>query len=338
MKYLGSRILGLLVLLLLLMSLTACGSSLKSSNHVDKVQGAYKGQELAEYNMYINFSNHVNSEFLEAKANYFAYFADDNLNYIKQNGTKEIVISRSEQTHQCINDLNEILGNTPSLSLEKTTQNLLPEVKAEIEILDEMADYYGAKEYTKDHFEKGKKLHAELLKTNQTTNNHISKFNTEFDKVAKEQDLAEMEELKKNGDMVSYVFADFILKAEAVKLELEKQNMNAANILKLDTCAYCLKYDELVNSYNELERVTKDEEQLDNSGITAADITAIKAKATKVEGDAESILDRVQSKDDVEEYALGNVAVLEKIIGTPEKLAKSFKELDSEYTNFIALK
>lgn len=328
----------LFVLLLGVMILTACGNNKRNTEEIETAQGAYKGQELTEYNMYINFNKNVNSEFLEAKENYFASFADDNLQYIKPDGTKEIVISRAEKTQQSITDLNERLKSSPTLSLEKTTQELLPQVKIEMEVLNEMAAYYENKEYTKDDFAKGKQLHETLLKTTKTTNDAIARFDVELGKVGQEQTMAKMEELKNNGDMVAYVFADYIMKAEAVNLELQKQNIHAANILKLETCAFCLKYDELVNSYNELDAVTKDEIELDNSGLTEADMTTLKAKATKVKVDAESILDRVRSKEAVDSYALQNTTVLEKTIGTPEKLAKSFNELELEYANFLALK
>ncbi|MBC6179104.1 YiiG family protein, partial [Listeria welshimeri] len=168
------------------------------------MQGVYTGKELAEYNMYINFSNNLIGEFLKTKENYFANYSDAGLNYVTPDTTKEIFIPNVDQTHQSINDIKEMLQKKATLPLKKTAQSLIPEVKGEIEILEEMADYYETKEYTKDDFRKAKKLHDSLLKTTKKTNSDIASFNKEVDKLMEEQHLAKMAELKNNGDTVTY--------------------------------------------------------------------------------------------------------------------------------------
>lgn len=334
MFYKRCRIVGLLILSVLV--LTAC-SSTTESNKIDDVQGVYTGKELAEYNMYVNFSNNLKEEFLKTKESYFANFSDADLNYVKPDTSKEIFIPNADQTHQSINDLKEMLQNKATLPLKKTAKNLIPEVKGEIEILNELADYYETKEYTKDDFQKAKKLHESLLKTTQKTNTDIANFNKEVDKLIEEQHLAKMEELKNNGDTVTYSLIQFIEDADAVNLELQNQHMQAVNILKLDTCAYSLKYDKLVNAYAEIETATKDKEKIAKSGFSEADLRTLKAKANQVIIDAKSIITRVENKEAVADYMLDDNTVLAKTTGTPEKLLTSYKNLISEYANYPTL-
>ncbi|WP_270996231.1 DUF3829 domain-containing protein [Listeria seeligeri] len=334
MFYKVCRFVSLLILSVLV--LTACSSTSKSNKN-DDVQGVYTGKELEEYNIYINFSNNLKGEFLKTKESYFANYSNADLNYVTPDTTKEIFIPNVDQTHQSINDLKEMLQKKATLPLKKTAQSLIPEVRGEIEILEEMADYYETKEYTKDDFRKAKKLHDSLLKTTKKTNLDIASFNKEVDKLMEEQHLAKMEELKNNGDTVTYSLIQFIEDAEAVNVELQNQHMQAVNILKLDTCAYSLKYDKLVNTYIELETATKDKEKVAKSGFSEADIRTLKAKANQVKIDGKSIIERVESKEAITDDVLDNNTVLEKTTGTPEKLLHSYKNLVSEYADFPAL-
>lgn len=297
----------------------------------------YSGAELEKYNVYVNLSNAINTEFNGALNDYYQAFADENGKFKKPTDTNSLYVSEPIQTTAAIDDIKKFIDKSPSFPMDKEANKLIKDVANEVEILSELKTYYESNSYVDDDFKKAETLHNKLLETVDETNKEVSSFNEKMDKVINKQQEAAAKEMKDSGKITLYRLNDFITQTENLITELQSQEINAANVLELDVPAFQKKYDEFAKSYDALIKASKDKKQLKKEDLTESDLTFILPVATKAKADASALVDRVNKKEAIDQTSLQNISSGINVDGTPEKLMTTYNDLVNNYNSFINL-
>ncbi|MBC1374742.1 YiiG family protein [Listeria sp. FSL L7-0091] len=325
--------------------LAACGSNGegsvekasadKEATTKDKKSDVYSGKELEKYNAYVEFSNAVNSEFLEAQSQYFQDYSDENGKYKKPGNDFYPPLRGVSLTKSSIDTVNKFVDKSPSFAVDKEAKKLVKDLEADTKTLTELSDYYTSKGYIDDNFKKAESLHNDLLKSSETTNKDIKSFNEKMSKIIDKQQQAAAKEMKDAGELTIYNVNNFISQTEKLITTLQSKGINASNVLDTDLAAYEEAYNQFTKSYDELVKASTDEKQLKKEKLTENDLSGIMNSAKTTKADASSLLNRLKKKEAISQTELENPSFINTVEGTPEKLMDSYNELVTDYNSFI---
>ncbi|MBF2379618.1 DUF3829 domain-containing protein [Listeria welshimeri] len=336
--------------ILLVGLLSACGSDDKASADkasADKASAdkeettkeqksdVYSGKELEKYNAYVELSNAVNMEFLEAQSQYFQDYSDENGKYKKPSNDNYPPIRAVGLTTNALEDANKYLDKSPSFTADKEAAKLVKDLDKDSKTLTELDNYYRSKGYIDDNFKKGETLHNDFLKSSETTNKDIKAFNEKMSKLIDKQQEAAAKEMKDAGELTVYNVNNFITQTEKLITTLESQGINASNVLDTDLAAYEDVYNQFTKSYDELIKASKDEKQLKKEELTEDDLSSIINSANTTKADASSLLNRLKKKEAISQADIESASFINSVEGTPERLMESYNKLVDDYNTFI---
>ncbi|HAO6426024.1 TPA: YiiG family protein, partial [Listeria monocytogenes] len=232
MNYFKKSGLSLLIIALSISLLAGCDKEKKADTATE--DSLYSKETLVKYNDYVNLSNAINDDFLNARAYYLKNYSDENGNF-KQLSSNDIFIPirTPAETANAITTMKDSISETPSFPIDKGIQELSTDLANEIRILNDLQTYFASKSYLDDDFVEARSLHKELVNSVKKSNKEIQTFNDAMQKINTEQQKFAAEKMKKSGELTPLALNNFISDSEIVIAELRKQEVTAANVVEL---------------------------------------------------------------------------------------------------------
>ncbi|EAE7281823.1 DUF3829 domain-containing protein [Listeria monocytogenes] len=335
MNYFKKSGLSLLIIALSISLLAGCDKEKKTDTATE--DSLYSKETLVKYNDYVNLSNAINDDFLNARAYYLKNYSDENGNF-KQLSSNDIFIPirTPAETANAITTMKDSISETPSFPMDKGIQELSTDLANEIRILNDLQTYFAAKSYLDDDFVEARSLHKELVNSVKKSNKEIQTFNDAMQKINTEQQKYAAEKMKKSGELTPLALNNFISDSEKLIAELRKQEVTAANVVELDIASYEEYYNNLTKSYEEFIKASKDETQLQKEKLTSNNLVFLVKKATSIKAEATLLLNRAKTKQAIPESDLKNPIFIETTEGTPEKLIKEYNNLITDYNSSLS--
>ncbi|WP_235007083.1 DUF3829 domain-containing protein [Listeria monocytogenes] len=172
MNYFKKSGLSLLIIAISISLLAGCDKEKKADTATE--DSLYSKETLVKYNDYVNLSNAINDDFLNARAYYLKNYSDENGNF-KQLSSNDIFIPirTPAETANAITTMKDSISETPSFPMDKGIQELSTDLANEIRILNDLQTYFAAKSYLDDDFVEARSLHKELVNS---VKNRIKKY------------------------------------------------------------------------------------------------------------------------------------------------------------------
>ncbi|EAG4304025.1 DUF3829 domain-containing protein [Listeria monocytogenes] len=335
MNYFKKSGLSLLIIAISISLLAGCDKEKKADTATK--DSLYSKETLVKYNDYVNLSNAINDDFLNARAYYLKNYSDENGNF-KQLSSNDIFIPirTPAETANAITTMKDSISETPSFPMDKGIQELSTDLANEIRILNDLQTYFAAKSYLDDDFVEARSLHKELVNSVKKSNKEIQTFNDAMQKINTEQQKFAAEKMEKSGELTPLALNNFISDSEKLIAELRKQEVTAANVVELDIASYEEYYNNLTKSYEEFIKASKDETQLQKEKLTSNNLVFLVKKATSIKAEATLLLNRAKTKQAIPESDLKNPIFIETTEGTPEKLIKEYNNLITDYNSSLS--
>lgn len=276
-KFLSSTLICVAMCLLL----TSCGSAEKSKAVNSK-------ENTQKYNNYVTLSNYMTEWMNSALVTYFNKFGIENEIIIKEgfDGFNGVPIL---ETHK--DDLDKALeyaSKKPSYGeTDVAIKSLHPKMKGLMNTLGEIENYYKAKSFVDDKFNKGKELHKKVCAQYKEYNTLAEKFFTSFDTISKQKKKEDLDKLKENDMMIRYYAMSILNRAQDIEMSFYKAKVTDDNILDYDVNKYKEKYDLLTEDINKFIEYSKDDKRRKKEQIAilptfSSDIKRVKVAATDI--------------------------------------------------------
>lgn len=322
-----------LVTLLMLLLVISCG---KKGNDKDrgfdlKNSGGANQQvnEVQKYNYYIRVYNKLLS-FEKTVGSYFEEVGAE-AQFKKPDGS---VNADFYDVKNIITELEKAIPAKPKMvELDKASENLLAVFKELKPLAEDMDSYYSGKDYTSDNYKKAQEFHTKLLEIIKKYDAAVLPFRTEMDKKIVEQREKEAKKLQKDGRIIAYNRMVILNAGEEVLNEISRQKLTGANVVSGNAAKFKTLQEKLINVVGEFNKYAKDEKQMKKEGYKDYDLTGFTNKADNFKASLANLVERIETKKPISEFALRNQFFLENEKGSPENVIKSFNDLVQEYNS-----
>ncbi|BDR70373.1 hypothetical protein K144313037_17850 [Clostridium tetani] len=276
-KFLSS----VLICMAMCLLLTSCGSAEKSKAVNSK-------EDIEKYNNYITLSNYMTGWMDSALGTYFEKFGIGDEIVIKEgfNGFNGVPILETQKNQ--LDKALEYASKKPSYGeTDNDMKALHPKMKELMNTLGEIENYYNAKSFIDDKFNKGKELHKKVCSQYKEYSDVAVKFFTSFDNITEQKKKEDLDKLKENDMMIRYYAMSILNRVQDIEMSFYRSKITDDNILDYDTNKYKEKYDLLTEDINKFIEYSKDNKRAKKEQIAilptfSSDIKRAKVAATDI--------------------------------------------------------
>jgi hypothetical protein len=323
----------LLICLFLCIGTTAC----KPGKAVDTGDKVIKEDPEIKYNAYIALSDYMNGEFATCLNYYFAKFGYEYGAMIDNHGGFSLYpVSKSGR--QISETAYKSSAEKPVYTeVDALVKELYPKMSELMNLLDEAYSYDVLKSYEDDNFIKAKELHGKVIASYDAYQPLYDRFTSGIYAVVAQQRKKDLENFRKNDQLLSYYCLSVILRTEELQVEMDNQNITASNILELDLIRFKEKHNLLAEDVHRFIEYASDERRVKREGFNpnSSYYSSFMGDVTEINIAAAEIIERVEKKKNLDSFDLNNGFVLENRSGTPEKLRKKYNQAIRDYNNMI---
>ena len=120
---------------------------------------------------------------------------------------------------------------------------------------------------------------------------------------------------------------------EEVLNEISKQKLTGANVVSGDAAKLKALQEKLINAVGEFNKYAKDEKQMEKESYKDYQLSSFIHEADGFKASLASLVERIEIKKPISEFALRNQFFLENETDSPENVVKSFNELVKAYND-----
>ncbi len=314
----------ILTVLLLGLILISCGNNGTSSS----LGSPKKNNEMEKYNSYVQTYNNL----IQLDKDIDSYFEEAGTEE-KLNTSNKTFNGVSMTLHpNLIENLKKNSSENPKMKeLDEAAKKLFPTMEELSTLFEDMKNYYVGKEYLSDDYVKGQELHKRMLSSVKKYDEAFAVFAKAFDKKAKEVNEKELKEMKARKNLIGYNRLLVLNISRDILDEIHNQKLYADNVTTGKTDKFKASLAELTKVLEELQKVSKDSNQLKKEGYRDGELDSFIREAIEYKGATAELINRIEKQVKVDAYYLENRTFLYNQEGTPEKVEKLFSELVREY-------
>ncbi len=273
-----------------------------------------------KYNAYIDLYNYANSGIFSVTDDYFSKVGNGD-EPVYEDDFSMSMYQVTEYDLRTVTDALDFVSKQPAYAdLDPAADALAGALAPLCKSLQEAKDYYDSKNYVDDGFARGKALHKDIVGQWDAFLTALDAFNPKLDKLAAETKAAELEELKSNGEMISYYASKCLSDMNSLTEILSENDITAETLDTMPLDAYKAAYDTYAADYTELANLANDPDALSGEGYEAEDLKILVDRYKKVKADAATLLEKAQKG---EGFSNAELLIVHLTDGTPEKLRES---------------
>lgn len=294
-----------------------------------------KTELILKKNSYVELNNFLTGRFYTDVLNrYFINFGTEK--FAKPKSSSPFVNPVAQHEMELIDKALQYSKKEPHIQgFDEAVGDLIPKLNKLIGQFNEAHDYYKQKDYIDDSYKKGAEYHKQIISLFfDQVEPSMQVFFEQIEKLDEEQRKKNMEDLKANDIMIQYYMLDILIKARDIQSELGEQNIDSANVLKLDLAPFKKKYTSLIETIKKYKEVSEDSARIQKEGFYPAQLSEMLRNAGEVKAAATEIIDRVQKKEPVDAFDIKHGYVDSKE-GTPENYSKKLARLIDYYNTSV---
>ena len=292
--------------------------------------------DVDKYNAYVDFQNFIGNRFSDAVEDYENKFGVENTINIEDNFSF-MPFSLDTFYTNSLKTAYEYVSKSPSYGkVDDDIKALYQPGMDFFAIWKEIYDYYSQKNYVDDNFAKGKELHPQFIASLNKFDSLYDSFYNDMRQVIDKQAAKDLQFFKDKKQMIRYSALNSLLKMKKMMNEIRGQGISGRNLTELDMSKFKPFYDDFVDSFNDLNKYTNDEKQMNSEGFSS-DISfklLFLSAMTDVKTAASELIDRVNKQKPVDQISLTHFA--DTVEGTPEKLESKISVAVDRYNDFVA--
>lgn len=352
-----------LTTLALAVSLTACGELKEAQNAfkqdkenqetkaegkssaLNNLLGAINGKDYEDdtpvddmeaYNNYIDLSNFMTGDVEAALDRYFSGveaasdFRPIENGYYIANGFSTVDYDFLD-TVESQADL-----GTAYPDVDEAAMELIPSLRALMQVLDEAADYGKLKSYLDDNYVKGEEIHTRFVPAVNNYDDLRLPYLNSLREVLKEQQKKDLERFEKEGYTIRYQMLKLtVLKSEIMNAIYAQEDITDENVLSLDVTEIRPKYEEFSSILAEFATNYKDKDEQEKEGFQLYQSTQLGLfydAVAEFKVQTQALISRV---DEQREYSEAEKLILRTADGSIARLAEVGSDVTSRYNSVI---
>lgn len=284
--------------LLFCILLTSCSlvDELKGSSNVN---GASIEEEhaAAKYSAYINLNNIMTGGMFDrAIESYTDEFGMGEEIYIGEDFGSFTSVPGLDGLVRTVNTAVDRAAGEPSYgAADEALIQLGPAMLDLLDTMEEISDYYSAQTFKEDQFHRGKELHSQFIAQYNTYEPLADQFYNDFDEIAAQQKLKDLETLKEQDFLIRYYALSVVMRAQDIEKAFYEAEIYDENILDYNVEEYRGLFDRLVDDSKQFMKYAKEDKRRKQESWTT--LPELDAALQEVIGTAKDILTILETRD-----------------------------------------
>ena len=226
------------------------------------------GDELTQYNNYVDFSNFLTGSFEDNIGRYFEGVMPEEEFKVIEGGNYTTVSFSDYEMEQVQNYLDQANAGTKFPDLDEQVKTLAPIVLETMKVYNEAASYGDLQAYKDDQYAKAQEIHSRLFPLVQSYIDPADTYTADIHSLSVERQQEEMQRMKDNGYTIRYDMLRIMdLKNQIIDAFAEQPNVAEANIADLDLTKIRPAYDELATLLLEFVPLSNDKDAAEKEGF-----------------------------------------------------------------------
>ncbi|WP_055106247.1 DUF3829 domain-containing protein [Paenibacillus ihumii] len=265
------------------------------------VNGASLEEEhaAAKYSAYINLNNLMTGgTFDRVIESYINEFGMNDEIYISEDFDSSgfVVAPGLEGLAKTVNTAVDRAAGEPSYgAADEALIQLGPAMLDLLDTMTEISDYYSDRNFTEDQFAKGRELHSRFIAQYSTYEPLADRFYHDFDQVAAQQKLTDLETLKEQDFLIRYYALSLVMRAQDIEKAFFEAEIYDENILDYKLEEYRLLFDLLIHDSKQFMEYAEDDKRKKQESWTTN--PELESALEEVIGTATDILTILETKD-----------------------------------------
>lgn len=284
--------------LLFCILLTSCSliDELKGGSNVN---GASVEEEhaAAKYSAYINLNNMMTGGMFDrAIESYTDEFGMGEEIYISEDFNSFTSVPGLDGLVKTVNTAVDRAAGEPSYgAADEALIQLGPAMLDLLDTMEEISDYYSARTFIEDRFLRGKELHSQFIAQYNTYEPLADQFYNDFDEIAAQQKLKDLETLKEQDFLIRYYALSVVMRAQDIEKAFFEAEIYDENILDYNVEEYRGLFDRLVDDSQQFSEYAEDDKRRKQESWTT--LPELDAALQEVIGTATDILTILETRD-----------------------------------------
>ena len=292
------------------------------------------GDELTQYNNYVDFSNFLTGNFEENISRYFEGVEPETEFKVIEGGHYTTVSFGDYDIEQVQNCLDQANAGTKFTDLDEQVKTLAPIVLETMKVYNEAAGYGDLQAYKDDQYAKAQEIHSRLFPLVQSYIDPADTYTAAIHSLSVERQQEEMQRMKDNGYTIRYDMLRIMnLKNQIIDAFSEQPNVAEANIADLDLTKIRPAYDELATLLLEFVPLSKDKDAAEKEGFdNNYYVTNFADAAGDFKKQLQEMIDRKESGKGFSENELQFLWATD---GSFQKISEAASKMTEEYNRAV---
>ncbi len=260
-KIMGRRVRLILCSILFCFLLTSC-SLIDEFKGGSSVNGASIEEEhaAAKYSAYINLNNVMTGGMFDrAIESYTDEFGMGEEIFISEDFDSFTSVPGLDGLVKTVNTAVDRAAGEPSYgAADEALIQLGPAMLDLLDTMGEISDYYSAGTFMNDQFHRGKELHSQFIAQYNTYEPLADQFYNDFDEIASQQKLKDLETLKEQDFLIRYYALSVVMRAQDIERAFFEAEIYDENILDYNVEEYRVLFDRLVDDAKQFMEYAED--------------------------------------------------------------------------------
>ncbi|WP_164515040.1 DUF3829 domain-containing protein [Paenibacillus lentus] len=226
------------------------------------VNGASVEEEhaAAKYSAYINLNNMMTGGMFDrAIESYTDEFGMSEEIYIREDFDSFTSVPGLDGLVKTVNTAVDRAAGEPSYgAADEALIQLGPAMLDLLDTMEEISNYYRDQSYIEDQFHRGRELHSQFIAQYYTYEPLADQFYNDFDEIAAQQKLKDLETLKEQDFLIRYYALSVVMRAQDIEKAFFEAEIYDENILDYNVEEYRVLFDRLVDDANQFMDYAED--------------------------------------------------------------------------------
>ena len=280
------------------------------------------GDELTQYNNYVDFSNFLTGSFEDNIGRYFEGVEPETEFKVIEGGHYTTVSFSDHDMEQVQSYLDQANAGSKFPDLDEQVKTLAPIVLETMKV------------YNDDQYAKAQEIHSRLFPLVQSYIDPADTYSAAIHTLSVERQEEEMQRMKDNGYTIRYDMLRIMnLKNQIIDAFAEQPNVAEANIADLDLTKLRPAYDELATLLLEFVPLSKDKDAAEKEGFdNNYYVTTFADAAGDFKKQLQELIDR---KESGKGFSENDLQILWATDGSFQKISEAASQMTETYNRAI---